>query len=93
LAESEVEGKLDGCVIGVHGLTNVSRLLAILIGRLGLTVQQAEIEYLRIMGYITSAPVDNTGIDRMLKAISKKYTGDSDTSMYDPNSPTSHCKM
>jgi hypothetical protein len=44
------------------------------------------------MGYI-SVSVDTTILDRMLKAMVKKYTGDSETLMYDPDSPTSHCKM
>jgi hypothetical protein len=67
--------------------------LAILIGRLGLTVQQAEAEYLRIMDYISSASVNVTVLDRILKAMVKKYTGNSETLMCDPNSPTNHCKM
>jgi hypothetical protein len=69
------------------------RLLAILIGRLGLTVEQAEKEFIGIMSYISSVPVNITILDRMLKTMVKKYTGDSETLMCDPNSPTSHCKM
>lgn len=69
------------------------RLLAILIGRLGLTVGQAEKEYLKIMRNSSSALMDATNLDRTLKAIIKKYTGNSETLIYDPESPTSHCKM
>jgi hypothetical protein len=67
--------------------------LAILVGRLGLTIPQAEKEYLGITEYISSLLVDVAVLDGMLKAIIKKYTGDPETLMYDPNSPTSHCKV
>jgi hypothetical protein len=67
--------------------------LAILIGRLGLTVEQAEKEFIEIIGYISSVSVDATILDRMLKAMVNKYTGHSETLMWQPNSPTSHCKM
>jgi hypothetical protein len=67
--------------------------LAILIGRLGLTVQQAEEIFIGIIRYVSSASADITTLDGMLKAMVKKYTGDSETPMCDPDSPTSHCKM
>jgi hypothetical protein len=67
--------------------------LTILIGRLGLTAQQAEKEYIKIMNYISSVSVDTIILDRMLKAMVKKYTGDSEALICDPDSPISHCKM
>jgi hypothetical protein len=46
-----------------------------------------------IRSYVFSASVDMITLDGMLKAMVKKYTGDSETLMYDPKSPTSHCKV
>jgi hypothetical protein len=68
-------------------------LLAILVGRLGLTALQVEKEYMRVINYISSASIDNITLDRMLKTLVKKYTGDSETLMYDPSSPTARCKV
>jgi hypothetical protein len=73
-------------------MARFSRLLAIFIGLLGFTAQQAEKEYLGIMKYVISASVDTPVLDRMLKAIIKRYTGNSETPMCDPTSPTGHCK-
>lgn len=62
--------------IVVTELIVIYRLLAILIGRLGLTIIQAEKEYHKIMEHAVSALLDATNLDCTLKAIVKKYTGD-----------------
>lgn len=68
------------------------RYLAILAGRLGLTVPQLKEEFKELIARILSGPISSDELDNFLKAVVKRYTGDSETPMFDPNSLTSHCK-
>jgi hypothetical protein len=40
----------------------------------------------------SSGLIDEEKLDRHLKEVVTKYTGNSETMMFDPDSPTSHCK-
>lgn len=71
---------------------NFHRYLAILAGRLGLTIPQLKEEFKELIARILGGPISPDELDEFLKAVIKRYTGDSETRMFDPNSPTSHCK-
>jgi hypothetical protein len=90
LEELEPEGKIESFVI--LRLLTILSYLALLIGRLGLTVPQLKEEFIRLITLIIPGSVSSNELDNFLKAVVAKYTGDSETLMYDPNSPTSHCK-
>jgi hypothetical protein len=65
------------------------RWQSILIGRLGLTLPQTREEY------VTALQVRRTKdpgrLEQFLKDVVKKYTGNSETLMYERDSPTAHC--
>jgi hypothetical protein len=73
-------------------VTDILRYLAILAGRLGLTVPQLKEEFRQLIALIIAGPISSDELDNFLKAVVKRYTGNSETKMYDPASPTSHCK-
>lgn len=68
------------------------RWLAILVGRLGLTLPEAEVEFFGVVNQIWSGRMNPGQLDSQIKDVVQKYTGDPETLMYDPNSPTYHCK-
>lgn len=70
----------------------VSRYLAILVGRLGLTEPQLKQEFTELLAQAMAGPMAPTQLDYFLKAVVKRYTGDSETLMFDPHSLTHHCK-
>lgn len=70
----------------------VCRWLAILVGRLGLTSLEAEDEFFGVVNQILSGRVDSDELDSRVKAVVERYTGNPETLMYDPDSPTVHCK-
>jgi DNA-binding cell septation regulator SpoVG len=76
----------------IVSLLTFLRYLAILAGRLGLTVPQLKEELKRLIVFIIAHPISSDELDNFLKAVVKKYTGNSETRMYDPASSTSHCK-
>jgi hypothetical protein len=90
LEELEPEGEIFS--FAISRLLTVLSYLALLIGRLGLTIPQLKEEFIRLITLIMSGSVSSSELDNFLKAVVAKYTGDSETLMYDPNSPTSHCK-
>lgn len=63
-----------------------------------MTVPELKKEFVGLLAlvlsrYATSGPVvDETELDSWIKTIVKKYTGDSETLMFDPQSITHHCK-
>lgn len=65
--------------------------LAILVGRLGLTVPQAKEEY--IMALKLRQTRDSQRLEQFLKHVVEKYTGNSETLMFEPASATAHCHM
>jgi hypothetical protein len=91
LEELELEGKLDSFVRQSRLLTILS-YLALLVGRLGLTVPQLKEEFTQFIILIIPGSISSDTLDNFLKAVVAKYTGDSETLMYDPKSPTFHCK-
>jgi hypothetical protein len=91
LEELEPEGKLDSFARQSRLLTILS-YLALLVGRLGLTVPQLKEEFTQFIILIIPGSISSDTLDNFLKAVVAKYTGDSETLMYDVKSPTSHCK-
>jgi hypothetical protein len=76
---------------------SVHRYLALLIGRLELTVPEVKKEYTLFETNVLSRRtpsgfVDEDALDSYLKAVVKKHTGDSETLMFDPKAPANHCK-
>lgn len=67
------------------------RFIAILIGRLGLTWPQLNEEYVKFEAGRQAGWEPPTKLDDLLKAVVEKYTGDPETPMLDPDSPTRHC--
>jgi hypothetical protein len=65
------------------------RWLAILIGRLGLTVFQAKEEYVKALKLRQTR--DLRQLEEFLKQVVLKYTGNSETLMFERDSPTAHC--
>jgi beta-lactamase class A len=63
--------------------------LAILIGRLGLTVFQAKEEYVKALKLRQTR--DLRQLEEFLKQVVLKYTGNSETLMFERDSPTAHC--
>lgn len=67
----------------------LSRWLSILIGRLGLALPQTRTEY------ATALQLRRTGdtgrLEQFLKDVVKKYTGNSETLMFERDSATAHC--
>jgi hypothetical protein len=86
----ELEGKPYSFVIS--RLLTILSYLALLIGRLGLTVPQLKEEFRQLILFVITGSISSDKLDNFLKGVVAKYTGDSETLMYDPNSPTSHCK-
>jgi hypothetical protein len=68
------------------------RYLAILAGRLGLTVPQLKEEFRQLIARILAGPISSDELDEFLKDLVKRYMGSADTPMFDPSSQTSHCK-
>jgi hypothetical protein len=68
------------------------RYLAILAGRLGLTVPQLKEEFRQLIALILAGPISSDQLNGFLKDLVKRYTGSADTPMFDPSSQTSHCK-
>ena len=66
--------------------------LALLAGRLGLTVPQIKEEFIQLITCILMGGVSSDEFDNHLKDMVKRWTGDSETLMFDPNSLTAHCK-
>jgi hypothetical protein len=66
-----------------------TRWLGILIGRLGLTLSQAKEEYVNTLKLRQTK--DSKRLEKFLKEVVHKYTGNSETLMYERNSATSHC--
>jgi hypothetical protein len=66
-----------------------ARWLAILVGRLGLTLPQAKEEYVVVLKLRRSR--DSLGLAQFLKDVVKKYTGSSETLMFEKESATAHC--
>jgi hypothetical protein len=91
LEELGPEGKIYSFLI-LSRLLTIFRYLALLVGRLGLTVPQLKEEFRQLIVLAITVSVSSDKLDNFLKAVVAKYTGDSETLMYDPNSPTSHCK-
>jgi hypothetical protein len=91
LAELELEGKPDSFSRQSRLLTILS-YLALLVGRLGLTVPQLKEEFTQLIVLIIPGSVSSDKLDNFLKAVVAKYTGDSETLMYYSESQTSHCK-
>jgi hypothetical protein len=90
LEELEPEGKIYSFVIS--RLLTILSYLALLTGRLGLTVPQLKEEFIQLITFIIPGSVSSNELDNFLKAVVAKYTGDSETLMHDPSSPMSHCK-
>jgi beta-lactamase class A len=65
------------------------RWLAILVGRLGLTVSQAKEEYVKTLKLRQTR--DSRQLERFLKQVVLKYTGNSETLMFERDTPTAHC--
>jgi hypothetical protein len=65
------------------------RWLAILVGRLGVTLPEAKEEYIGMLKLRRSR--DSLGLAQFLKAVVKKYTGSSETLMFEKGSATVHC--
>jgi hypothetical protein len=65
------------------------RWLAILVGRLGLTVSQAKEEYVKTLKLRQTG--DSQRLKQFLKEVVYKYTGNSETLMFEPSSATAHC--
>jgi hypothetical protein len=65
------------------------RWLAILVGRLGLTVSQAKEEYIKTLKLRQTR--DSGRLEKFLKQVVLKYTGNSETLMFERDSPTGHC--
>lgn len=68
-----------------------------MIGRLGATTPEAREDYARLFRlafskYTISRILGGPDLDSYLKDVVKKYTGNPETLMFDPMSPTSHCK-
>jgi hypothetical protein len=71
-------------------VTNVHvRWLAILVGRLGLTLPQAKKEH--IVELKLRQTKDSQHLERFLKHVVKKYTGSPETLMFERDSATAHC--
>jgi hypothetical protein len=65
------------------------RWLAILVGRLGLTVSQAKEEYVKTLKLRQTR--DAQQLEEFLKQVVLKYTGNSETLMFERDSPIAHC--
>jgi hypothetical protein len=74
------------------GLDGVYRYIVILVGRLGLSVPQVKEEFKQLIAWVLVGSISSEELNQFLRAMVKRYTGDPETPMYDPNSPTSHCK-
>jgi hypothetical protein len=55
-------------------------------------VPQLKEEFKKLIAFIIANSISSDELDNFLKAVVKKYTGNSETRMYDPASSTSHCK-
>jgi hypothetical protein len=55
-------------------------------------VAQLREEFRQLIALIITSSISSDELDNFLKAVVKRYTGDSETRMYDPASLTSHCK-
>jgi hypothetical protein len=65
------------------------RWTSILVGRLGLTLPQTREEYVKALQVRRTR---NPGqLEQFLKDVIKKYTGNSETLMYERDSATAHC--
>jgi hypothetical protein len=60
-----------------------------LIGRLGLTLPQAKEEYVATLKLRQTK--DSQRLEKFLKQVIKKYTGNSDTLMFECDSAKGHC--
>jgi hypothetical protein len=67
------------------------RWLGILIGRLGLTLPQTKEEYVTALQLRRTR--DPGRLEQFLKDVVKKYTGNSETPMFECDSATAHCHM
>jgi hypothetical protein len=66
------------------------RWLGILVGRLGLTIPPAKEEYVKTLKLRQTR--DSGQLKEFLKQVVLKYTGDSETLMFERDSPTAHCQ-
>jgi hypothetical protein len=65
------------------------RWLAILVGRLGLTISEAKEEYVKTLKLRKTG--DSQRLKQFLKEVVHKYTGNSETPMFERDSATAHC--
>lgn len=65
------------------------RWLAILVGRLGLTVSQAKEEYVKTLKLRQIG--DSGNLEEYLKQVILKFTGNSETLMFERDTPIAHC--
>jgi hypothetical protein len=65
------------------------RWLGILVGRLGLTLPQANEEYVKTLKLRQTR--DSREFEEFLKQVVLKYTGNPETLMFERDSPTAHC--